>query len=108
MKGYRSFNQNYVDFNEHVSCQELLLAELGLGLESKQHAWPLYVSPISLSLYGRLALAEQEISLREGSGSADTPRAMSAWERFLERLERPCIDGRMDTERGRLLCVYVC
>eukprot|EP00794_Sanderia_malayensis_P006454 gene6454-7186_t len=65
---------------------EQLLTELGLCATTDGSKWPLYIPKLSLSLFGRLALSEQERCLRDELDSADTPRVINAWEMLIDRL----------------------
>lgn len=78
----------------------MLLVELGLVHDKEHDEWPLYISPTVLSLFGRLALAEQEMKLKQGADSADTPRAENAWKLLLRRLAKSRTDKMADQERG--------
>ena len=78
----------------------MLLTELGLAHDNENSEWPLYVSSTVLTLFGRLALTEQHLSLRKGSDFADTLRATNAWKMLLSRLEKSDGENKMDTEKG--------
>ena len=77
-----------------------MLAELGLSQDKERSEWPLYVSPTVLTLFGRLALTEQQLWLRNGHGSADTPRSTNAWTMLLRRLEKDGGDHETGAEKG--------
>ena len=71
--------------------------------DEESSEWPLYVSCTVLTLFGRLALTEQQVWLRKGNASADTPRAINAWKRLLKKLEKANDGGdKMNTEKGML------
>ena len=80
----------------------MLLAELGLAHDEEGSEWPLYVSSTVLTLFGRLALTEQQLCLRDGNDAADTPRATNAWKMLLRRLEKSDGDNKMDTAKGKI------
>ena len=74
---------------------------------SDEQEWPLYVSPIVLSLFGRLALSEQDVMLRQGSQHADTTRAVSAWKKLITQLGRSGNDGEEQNEKGKCFAMHI-
>ena len=71
----------------YFHLQELLLSELNVQ-SSDEKEWPLHIPKLSLSLFGRLALSEQDLCLRSGYDSANTPRVMVSWNKLLRRLAK--------------------
>ena len=95
----------YCGLTKVLYMQEILLGELGLAHNKEDKEWPLYVSPTALTLFGRLALTEQEECLRKRQDSGDTPRAINAWRLLLERLEKGTEESKEDTEKGAFLSI---
>ena len=81
------------------TSQEYLLDALGLSASADKD-WPLFVSPLVLSLFGRIALFEQMESLSKGSLNSDTPRAVMAWKKTLQTLGDKALDEQQHDGPG--------